>query len=356
MDDEDFLDSLLSDLEENSDDNSSSSDTAHEKEINFQVRYEHVLKIGNDLIESFPKQPDINSKINKLLYHMYYSCHFAIIYNKLDGIDMKPNISSDTDNMLHEKAYYMFLHNQYNQFIKIVSELYERINGIIETKLLEKVEKKDVLVWFLNQIKLHKELHTRRVKIDPSTSRTKTTEVNVTYNAVTHQKYDSTNEDHKLWRMLIINPLPSDYDHNNVDPIEGDLGVSDENHKDDYKLSVKAYKKAGKYDIPDPFCIVVTPQWDKIYRIVHFLKHFEDYFFSYINTGIINEMENIKDLTIKDTWFHLLKEYSSFKENRDRECIVAVTVNGFSREKKTVPQLVFRIAVLRDIFKVLIKY
>jgi len=347
--DEDFLDSLLSlDLDD-------SSDTAAENEIDINAEFDRIIKIGDKVWESFPKQPAVNSNINKLLYYIYFSCHYFIIYNKINGENMAPQYS-DSDVTVREKSHFIFLREQWKKCKEMVNELYEKINGIIYNKLLEKVENKHVLVWFLEKLKIHKELHTRRLKIDPSTSRTKTTDVTPVYNAVTEQRYDCNNEDHKVWRMLIINPLPSDYNYHNIDPVEGDMGVIDDQNKNNYKIGVQTLKEAGKYDIPDPFYIIVTPQWDKIFRILHFLKHFEDYFFVYVNNGIINEMDHIEHLNIKDTWEYLLKEYANFMKSPSNECTVATTFNNFSREKKTSTQLVFRMSVLRDVFKVLIKF
>jgi hypothetical protein len=291
-------------------------------------RLEYIKKLGEDYLMSLPPEPD--DRVERILYNYYYAVQYAIFHYKFDGKKPLPDLENDTDDQIREKSYYMHLTHCYNELIKAVSAFAEEYYENIKTRLAEHVgSRNDPLLIFVNCLKKHKELHSRRIKTDPGAARTKTDEVSITWNSVTHVAFNSQNPDHKSWITLIINPLPSDYDPEAEDPSMG--------HRK-RELEREIHRLRGGFTVEEPFFIVVTPEWDKLIRVVHVLLHFEDYLNTYV-VGCIDDWDDIRDMNWADSWEYLFGEYAN------------VPLMKLSREKKKVPMVVSRMAELRDFLK-----
>lgn len=295
-------------------------------------RFETISKS----IQEAPFPPvDSPDKAEELVNIFYYTAQFAIYYIKNNGNVHNADLSDLTDDEMREKAYFIHYLDKYQRVFKyLVQEIGDSVYNTVCDKLEAHVGSQDhVLSYFLEQMEFHKELHSRRVKTDPGGSRTRDDDIIDTYNAVTGEKYNSQNPDHKVWRMLIINPLPSDEDYNAIDPAEGGR---------DHALAIEVEKHKGNYAIEEPFSIVVTPEWDKLLRSVHCILHIEEYLITYLAGSISNEQWDVIDADMNwfDTWHYLVGED-----------FANVPIQKFSREKKKVPLLVSRMAELRDFLK-----
>jgi len=289
------------------------------------ARQKRFYEICEDVYSKIPVPPD-EGTLEHVLYHFYYSVQFAIVFHKHNERPV-PDFVNDTDDIIREKAYINHLHTSYRTFQKLIRALGKNVHQSVLSKInaLPPSENRDTLNWFIDQLKIYTELHSRRVKSDPAASRTKTDIIQRTFNVITGEEYNHSNDDHKSWRQLIVNPLPSDYDRNAIDPKEG--GKT-------HELALAVEKLKGNAVVPDPFMVVVTTEWDKFLRMLHTLLHFEDYMHTYL-IGCIN-LDEIEQMTWQQAWAHL------FKEHKD------VPIKTLSREKKKTPQIVSRTAELRD--------
>jgi hypothetical protein len=90
---------------------------------------------------------------------------------------------------------------------------------------------------------------------------------------------------------------------------------------------------------------MVTNEWDKLLRLLHTMLHFESYLNNYmissISTSQLNELERIERWD--EIWHLLLGD-----EYHDKP------IQKMSREKKTNPLLVSRLAELRDLLRTVI--
>lgn len=303
----------------------------------FIQRRQHVSEIGDALFRELPTPPDDYEE--KVLYYFYYTVQFILLYTKLNGEKPVPDIINDTDEIIREKAYFIHLDHCYKQFNEMLQKMTTTIFNLIHEKISNHLEhdKNHLMFKILKDIVVYKEMHSRRIKSDPSASRTKTTHVNRTYNLITDEEYDPENKDHKTWRMLIFNPLPSDFDYNAIDPNEGGR---------EYALTIEVEKLNKTYSVPDPFYIVVTTEWDKIFRSLHTLLHFDEYMHTYLIGCLTNEdFEIIENLSKwKNVWEFAMKEHSD------------VPIKYLSREKKKTPNFVSRIAELRDFLKAMVGF
>jgi len=313
-------------------------------------RHEYVRKLGQEFINNLPQRPNQDDFQSTILYLYFYSVQFVILFNKLNGVKPIPQLFDDTDEEIKEKAYFMHLNDCFIEITTIMdtiaSTIYKNIKERVSDNLGGIAEYNEHPISFLmEQILMFRELHSRRAKLNPAVTRMKIDTIQNTMNCITCEKYDANNEDHKLWKMLIFNPLHSDYDNDVVD------------------LSEQPYQ-IPPFEVPKPFFMVVTSDWDKLIRILHICVHFQEYFFSYINECIkAREWETIENMSWAETWKFLTKDYGNLEKTREPtsdatlvENVVVTTVNEFSREKKQVPLLVFRISVLRDFLKVVIKF
>lgn len=303
----------------------------------FLRRRKHVSEIGDALFRELPAPPDDYEE--RILYYFYYTVQFILLYTKLNGVKPVPDVANDSDDVIREKAYFIHLDHCYKQFNEIIQKMTTIIYNNIHERISKHLEhEKDHLLFkILKDIVIYKEMHSRRIKSDPSASRTKTTNINRTYNLITDEEYDPKNKDHKTWRMLIFNPLPSDFDYNAVDPNEGGR---------EYALIIEVEKINKTYTVPDPFYIVVTTEWDKIFRLLHTLLHFDEYMHTYLIGCLTNEdFEQIEEFSEwKQVWEFVMKEHWD------------VPIKNLSREKKKTPNFVSRIAELRDFLKAMVDF
>lgn len=294
----------------------------------FESITREIERAGFPSVES----PD---KAEELVNLFYYTAQFAIYYVMRNGDVKNGNVLELSEDEMREKAYFTQYLDKYQRIFKfVIRDIGDSVYNLVCDKLENYLGTEDhVMVFFLNAMEKHKEMHSRRVKTDPGGSRTRDDEILETVNAVTGERYNSMNPDHKVWRMLILNPLPSDEDFNAIDPAEGGR---------EHALAIEVEKQQGTYTIDDPFAIVVTPEWDKLLRAVHSILHMEEYLINYI-VGAITD-EEWKDIDDGMGWFEAW-EYlvgSDFS---------TVPIQKFSREKKKVPLVVSRMAELRDFLK-----
>lgn len=312
-------------------------------------RHQYVLTLGEEYLETLPPKPDKSNPLQRILFLYFYATQFIILFNKLNGKKPVPQFY-DTDKEIKEKAYFIHLNTCFNEFIEMMDDIalniYNKIKlgvcahlgGISEFNL-------HPISFLLQQVLTYQELHSRRAKLNPSTN------IQDIWNCITCEKYNPNNEDHRLWKILIFVPLHSDFDNEAIDLAEEPCQIN-------------------APVIPKPFGLIVTNDWDKIIRILHISVYFKDYFFNYINDCIKSEeWKHIDELSWNDTWKYLTKDFGDIEktkhDNNEKtkevlstipENVVITTINNFSREKKQVPLIIFRISVLRDFLKVVIKF
>lgn len=278
--------------------------------------------------------PEPEDYLERLLYFFYFSAQYLILSAKTNGDKPIPDVLHDSDETLKEKAYFIHLFECFNKFNDIMGliaiSMYNEFDNRLKVHLKEQYDD-HTLAYFMGALKIHKELHSRRIKSDPSTFRTKVDDIRVTYNTITKEKYNPNDKDHKSWRLLIINPLPSDYNYKSIDPHEGG---------NTHELNIEISKLNGTYNVPKEFSIIVTTEWDKVLRLIHTTLHFDEYMHTYIVNSIsVEDLKVIQGLNWKDAWKYLFKDYYNVK------------LDEFSREKKKTPSIVFKIAELRDLLK-----
>jgi hypothetical protein len=308
--------------------------------VDFVQRKNYVSSIGDAVFQELPICPD--DRLDKLLYYFYYSVQFVLLYTKLDGKKPVPDIFKDSNDTIREKAYFIHLDHCYKKFNELIKEITNNVYNDIFERVSAHThnDKKHRIMEIFKYIVVYKEMHTRRIKSDPTATRTKTTETTKTRNIITDEYYDPENKDHKTWRVIILNPLPSDFDPNAKDPNEGDDGARN-------AIMINHLKNQGKDTVPDPFCFVVTTEFDKLLRLLHVLLHFDDYMCMYIVGCLTNEeFEHIDQLEKwKDIWNYVMSPEHA-----------EVPIQNLSREKKKVPEFVSRIAEIRDFLKVSLQY
>jgi hypothetical protein len=282
----------------------------------------------------FP-EPNPNDETGILIYSFFYAIQYVIFCYKMENnMPSKINPLKDSPEEQCEKGYMANCLFYYNKFQTLIDAIGDAVYENILKKMQGRVrDQPHPFIYFIEQLPKYKEMHSRRIKSDPIAPRTKTTDIIKTYNAVTFEEFDPENRLHKTWHCLIINPLPSDFDEDELDGLEG----GEEN-----ALIQEVSKINGERIIPEPFSIVVDSDWDKIVRTLHILLHFDEYMQTYVVSSISEkDFEHIKGIKKwEDVWMHLVgKDF------------VKLQIEKFSRTKKTIPEIVSRMAELRDILK-----
>lgn len=309
----------------------SSSSEEEEEEEESKIN-KKIISLGEYEENHFFPDPDENDPQAVLLYAFFYGIHYVIFCHKSEVLPEKPDPVKDSREVFCEKSYMVNCCFYYQKFQHLISEIAETVYKNVES-LIEKRVKEHPLLFFIQQLPRYKELHSRRIKSDPVAPRTKSNEIIKTYNAVTFEEFEPENRIHKTWHCLILNPLPSDFDQDEFDGQEG----GEKN-----AVIQEVSKLTGEIVIPEPFSITVDFDWDKLIRTLHILLHFEDYMQTYIVSSISeNDFNHIQSLSRwKDIWTYLVGD-----------AFANLRIEKFARIKKTIPEIVSRIAELRDILK-----
>jgi hypothetical protein len=292
-------------------------------------RYTLALEIGQQLLDTIPVEPE--APVERMLYLFFYATQYVVMFTKFDGNMPGVEYMHDKPEVIREKSYYLHLKYMYLRFNETVKKCAQHMYDTVLSNLIARFKTDDhPLIYFVRQLHFFKELHSRRIKADPAASRTKTDVIRKTFNVITNEEYDPLNPNHK-WHMLILNPLPSDYNPNLKDPKEG--GVA-------HSLSIEVDKLKNQHFVPEPFFVAVTPNWDTTLRMMHTLLHFNDYMQMYLmGTVSLDTLKRTEHMTWRETWSFLFKEFAD------------VPIEKFSREKKKTPLIVSRTAELRDFLK-----
>lgn len=301
-------------------------------------RTREIGEIRKEVFESFPEIPD--DYIEGIPELFYYATQFIIAYTKLDGENPGYDPYTDSDEIVREKATIDYFCEAFTKLVKVIEIVGDKVYNSVYDNLEVHVggDTSHPLIFFLEAIERHKELHCRHLKTDPGVARARSDPVKPTYNAVTGERYDFDNPNHKSWRSLIINPLPSDYNHNNLDPEEGGK---------EYQILIELEKEQGTYKVAEPFSIVVTREWENIFRCVHSLIHFQDYMFTKMLSCISSDKdwEIITSLSTHDTWKYLLtEEYYN------------VPIAKLSGGKKKLPAMVAALIEMREMLKRVVSF
>lgn len=343
-------DSFLSDLE-NSEDHESPHTPSPSIE-NFPELHEEFMKkadeIWNTKVPKWPVVPSVGATIEHHIdrgyYMLYYAVQYAIIYHKFDGeippLDFVRDLN-DPD-LLENKIFYMNCSIAYQNLTDFTKDIAQYLANVVRSR----VPPTDPICIFMETLFNHQELHSRRLKIDPGNKE------RPTYNAVSGERYDSKNKDHKKWRLLFVFPLATDYDSQAIDDV---VAAQDETQE----LAIKAAKLMGKHNVPEPYGIVVNPEWDKVLRMIHIMHYFTDYLFQYIVSGIDCDLwTSLQHMDRKDVWSTVLGEFAELPqmEKRDKQSPVVLAVHALKKEKKNVPISVFRMSVLKDLLTTGIKF
>lgn len=356
---------LLREYMETSSEDSSSSPPP-QKEFSFDEKrnlHKRAIEIGQAVIDQYKKEPEIspdsryneNDYINNLFHIYFFAIQHIILFHKYDGNVPPVNILVDNEETIREKAYYLHLYNCYMRFNHIVKEIATNVFETFKKRVCDKLgEGSDHPVLdILNCITKYKEMHSRRLKLDPNA---KSDEIRPTYNSVTFEIYNNEIKEHRVWRHIFFVPLPSDIDFRQRDPKEGDV-LDPEKDKGVYVTNVKLDIMNGNYNIPEPFGYVVGNEWDRMFRIIHVLYHFPDYFYTYITKGILeNQWATITKLSCKDSWSYLTDKKTLPEPRHGNETEYSLWITRLNKEKKSSSILLYRIAVLRDMLEAGIKF
>jgi hypothetical protein len=339
----------------------SSSEEEKEPEMTHeQIKEWHrwAVEIGEQEWEKYKKEPEISTDsrygendYTQKMYHLYYfAIQFVILHHKFNGNIPSVPQYKDSETTIREKSFYVFLNDCYLRFVHIVAEIssnvYTTFKERIQTHLGDQYEEHPIS-HILDCICKYKEMHSRRLKLDPATNKTKSDEVSSTYNAITGELYNNENKEHRIWRLIIFQPLPSDYDYKNKDPKESD---------DVAIANIKIDLMNGKYDIPEEFGYVVDNEWDRKLRVLHVLHHFKDYFYTFLVEGILEDQWNrIEHMNCQETVDFLFgKELPVTRHNNETK--YSLWISRLDKKKKDAPILIYRIAVLRDILEAGIQF
>lgn len=297
----------------------------------FLERVDDCAKIREDVYQYFETLPENHEE--GLPIFMYHAVQYVLAYSKREGRPAIPDPCEDSDEECREKAFIQGCGGCFEKLREIIEFIANSLYNSVFDKLLDHVKDEDhPLLYFLEAVGRHKEMHSRHLKTDPGVARARSDEIRSTYNAVTGERYEHENPDHKSWRSLIINPLPSDYNPDELDPKEGGK---------DHQILIELEKEKGTYNVPDPFSIVVTQEWATIFRAVHSLIHFEDYLVTRVLSAIsADEWKQIEHLSLLASWRLLLTD--AFYE---------VSVHKLAGGKKKIPPLVSVLIELREMIK-----
>lgn len=333
------------------------SSSVEEEEAVSPHEYVRMLESVNDrlkiMYKSFPPMPNTN-EIAQISFMVLYTAQYTILYQSLGGVQAKP-CKDDSDEEMLEKATFIHLRSIEEQFFRICKTLSVDFYVLLETLITRQGGDDHPLLHALEMVENYTEMHSRRLKSDPTSQRhpkdfehgyrpalnivtgeeyvaTPTEIVDVQESHVITEKKSYNRDDCCNWRWITFHPLPSDADYRNIDPLEGD---------EVHRLNVQVEEIQGTSECPEVTGFIVGTQWDKMLRLLHTMLHMEDYFCHYILGALKDsEQEQIVGMKWADAWELLVGQEYAKKP-----------VEKFSREKKKVPMLVSRIAEFRDLMK-----
>lgn len=318
--------------DEYGDESNSSGDAKQLVAVRDVVDLEKRLK---KLYANFPQDP--KKRDERLVFWLYHVVKFGIFYDiRCDELS-EPN-PNDTDEQLKEKAFGIHYFNIWEKFKEetevLASDLFKKIYVTLTDECGG--SKNHPVVEFMNELVKHKELHSRGCKGNPTMQRTKkdiTEGSKPVFNLITGEEYDENNPEHATWRMLIINPLPSDEDYRQIDPKEGD-----DTHR--LVVAVEELQNPEVAKSHTPYAVYVTQHWDKLLRLLHTMLWLETYIYTRI-VGVVTEDQynHVKGMYWDDIWKAIAKEHH------------AKPVGKLSREVKKMPPVISRIAEFRDLLK-----
>lgn len=316
----------------NSDDEDSSSGSKQLVAVRDVVDLDKRLK---KLYATYPQTP--KKRDERLVFWLYHVVKFGIFFDIRSDQLSEPN-PNDTDEQLKEKAFGIHYFDIWQKFKEETEVLASDLFKKIYVTLVDECggSKDHPVVAFMNELVKHKELHSRGCKGNPNMQRTKkdiSEGSKPVFNLITGEEYDESNPDHGTWRMLIINPLPSDDDYRQIDPKEGD----------DAQQLMVAFEEIQDPELAKartPYAVYVTPHWDKLLRLLHTMLWMDTYIYTRI-VGVVTQeqYDQARGMCWDDVWKSIAKEHHS------------KPVGKLSREVKKMPPVISRIAEFRDLLK-----
>ena len=287
-------------------------------EIRRQIEIE---KLASAVYNTFPPLKKNSTELDNMLYHFFYFVQYIVRMDQLGGKnDSTLFLLTDNDLVIAHKAHLYALRVMFEKFQAVI-HLFAKDK--YEKTLAKMPEGNPTREWF-SMLPKYKEMHVRRIKTDLSAGKTK--------NSVTHETFDPANPNHKSWRWIIFNPLPSDFDTDALDPEEDVASY----------VNLEADRLRGTSNVPEPFCVIVTMEFANLFKTMHVLLHFHDYVNHYLLECIDPDFveHQGRKMSWQHYWRHLVGDDFADKGIED-----------FGREKRKMPEMVTRIATLRDFLK-----
>lgn len=334
-------------------------------------RADRMNAIIDDVQRSIPPVP--TEMVPKVLHWLYYSCMCCLFYTiKGEDFDWTPQLS-DSDEMIREKAFGLYFDRMLRIFMNFADELDENFYNMILDRIYAHLgnHTKHPIITYMERISTHKELHSRGVKADPCLPRTRNDGIQQSVlNIITQETYASQiapeNSDtqawdtdnptpwhlteeqieelrkgdqtgHKSnWKMLIINPLPSDTDENAVDPV-------DRTQEEELIHAVDVVHKE-KRDL-QPYGVFVTDDWNKLLRTLHgtchLLLYVQDRMYEAITEEQRKEMHGM-------AWEVAWKKLAGKHANKH--------ISELSGNKKGLPAVIVNLMELRDFVQFVVSF
>jgi hypothetical protein len=339
---------MMSDSEDFSSLDSSSDDDAFIRDV------AEMNRIMEDYFQRLPPEPEDTTQ--RLLYWFFYHIQYSI-YTMLHNGEKALPAQTDSVAKLHEKAHVLHMYDAHVKFTPAIDIARKEYCTLINRKIraLPGMDAKHPIFDFLNDLEKHKELHTRRIKENPTMRRTRGAigeRPEVVHNLITGEAFDYANPAHKTWRMLIINPLPSDSDYRVLDPAEivanakiDALSMESEEAIREHVTGAELNAMLTMDRLGKMYCVLVTNEWDKLLRVIHTMIHFEDYIQNYIVGAITDADWQVIDTDeYKNDWQAVWRFLTT-------DAFYDKPIGKYGKVKKEMPQIVTRISEVRDLLK-----
>ena len=337
-----------------------------------EQRAARMNAIIDQVESSMPPVPD--ETIPKVLHWLYYSCMCCLYYAlKGEDFDWTPQLS-DADDLIREKAFGLYFDRMFRIFMVFADDLDNNFYNMISERIYAHLgrQTRHPIFTYMERLSLHKELHSRRVKADPCLPRTKNEPVGASaINIVTQESYTSqhprnheqTNDDEvptsstpwrktdkeiqelrnsnstnhrSSWKVLIINPLPSDTDENAVDPVE--------RTQDQELLHAVDVVHKEKRDL-DPYGVFVTDDWDKLLRTIHGVCHLQLYVQDRMCEAVTeDQLKEMQGMPWEQAWKYLAGKHAH------------KTITELSGNKKALPPVIVNLMELRDFVQFVVSF